>query len=145
MKIWPRQTLTYVSPIYIRTILLFLVGMMAFMFILFFSPCVGLLVAGKILCGMPWGAFRAITTTYAADICPVSLRAYITTYGNLCFVMGQLRSTGVLRAFIERNHQWVHRIPFSLQRMWPVPILMRCFLAPESPWVACSTWLQERG
>lgn len=120
--------------------LLFLVAMIAFIFVPFFAPSVGVLVAGEILCGMPWGAFQAITTTYAADICPVSLRAYLTTYVNLCFVMGQLLSTGILRAFVQRADQWAYRIPFALQWIWPIPILIGCLLAPESPW-----WLVRHG
>ncbi|KAL5596249.1 hypothetical protein FOVSG1_009938 [Fusarium oxysporum f. sp. vasinfectum] len=117
-----------------------LVAMIAFIFIPFFSTSIGMLVTGEVLCGLPWGAFQAISTAYAADICPVSLRAYLTTYVNLCFVMGQLLSTGILRAFIQIDGQWAYRIPFGLQWIWPVPILIGCFLAPESPW-----WLVRHG
>ncbi|KAK2007463.1 maltose permease [Colletotrichum eremochloae] len=125
---------------YRRTMLLNLVAMIAFIFVPFFSPNIGVLVAGQVLCGIPWGAFQAIAPAYAADICPVSLRAYLTTYVNICFVTGQLLSTGILRAFVQLNSQWAYRIPFALQWMWPVPILIGCFLAPESPW-----WLVRHG
>lgn len=27
-----------------------------------------------------------------------------------------------------------YRLPFGLQWIWPVPILLACILAPESPW-----------
>ena len=36
--------------------------------------------------------------------------------------------------------QWAYRIPYSLQWMWPVPLLVGIFLAPESPW-----WLVRKG
>jgi len=87
------------------------------------------------------GVFQTITTTYAAEVCPVALRAYLTTYVNLCWVFGQLIASGVLRAMVNRNDQWGYRIPFALQWMWPIPIIIGVFLAPESPW-----WLvrQER-
>ncbi|KAM5388014.1 hypothetical protein ACJA88_001274 [Fusarium oxysporum] len=117
-----------------------LVAMIAFIFIPFFSISIGMLVTGEVLCGLPWGAFQAISIAYAADICLVSLRAYLTTYVNLCFVTGQLLSTGILRAFIQIDGQCAYRIPFRLQWIWPVPILIGCFLAPESPW-----WLVRQG
>jgi len=30
--------------------------------------------------------------------------------------------------------QWAYRIPFGLQWIWPVPIFIICYFAPESPW-----------
>lgn len=30
--------------------------------------------------------------------------------------------------------QWAYRIPFALQWIWPLPIFIICFFAPESPW-----------
>ncbi|KAL6352182.1 hypothetical protein LRP88_14626 [Fusarium phalaenopsidis] len=108
--------------------------MAAFIFIPFFAPRIEVLLVGQILCGMPWGVFQGIATAYAADLCPVALRAYLTTYVNLCFVMGQLLSTGVLRATIQRDDEWAFRIPFALQWMWPIPIIIGIFFTPESPW-----------
>ena len=45
-----------------------------------------MLLAGEILCGIPWGVFQTITTAYAAEVTPVALRPYLTTYVNLCWV-----------------------------------------------------------
>jgi MFS transporter, SP family, general alpha glucoside:H+ symporter len=36
--------------------------------------------------------------------------------------------------------QWAYRIPFAIQWIWPVPIFITCFIAPESPW-----WLVRHG
>ena len=71
---------------------------------------------------------------------PVPLRAYLTTYVNLCWVFGQLIASGVLRGLLTRSDQYAYRIPFALQWMWPVPLLVGCLLAPESPW-----WCVRRG
>lgn len=38
------------------------------------------LLGGQFLSGIPWGLFQCICTVYAADVCPVALRAYLTTY-----------------------------------------------------------------
>lgn len=35
---------------------------------------------------------------------------------------------------------WGYRIPFALQWMWPIPLLVGIVLAPESPW-----WLVRKG
>lgn len=32
------------------------------------------------------------------------------------------------------DSQWAYRIPFALQWIWPLPIFIICFFAPESPW-----------
>jgi SP family general alpha glucoside:H+ symporter-like MFS transporter len=108
-----------------------------FIFIVFFNvnSLVQLLI-GEILLGIPWGVFQTITTTYASEVCPTNLRAYLTTYVNLCWVLGQLIASGVLKAMQEgySNSEWGYRIPFALQWMWPVPLIIGCFLAPESPW-----------
>jgi MFS transporter, SP family, general alpha glucoside:H+ symporter len=115
-----------------------LILMIAFIFIPFFSENLPTLLAGEILCGIPWGVFQTLTTAYASEVCPVALRAYLCTYVNLCWVMGQFIASGVLRAVLGRPDQWAYRIPFALQWMWPLPILIGCIFAPESPWYVFS-------
>ncbi|KIW13391.1 hypothetical protein PV08_08579 [Exophiala spinifera] len=109
-------------------------------FITFFAVNVHMLLAGVLLCGLPWGAFQTLTTTYAADVTPVVLRPYLTTYVNLCWVIGSLIGSGVLRGFLDNTTQWAYRIPFGIQWMWPLPIFVVCWFAPESPW-----WLIRHG
>lgn len=58
----------------------------ALIFIPFFAPSVEVLQVGQVLMGIPWGAFQALTTAYAVEVTPVHLRAYLTTYVNLCWV-----------------------------------------------------------
>lgn len=53
-----------------------------FIFIVFFSQSLVQLLIGEILMGIPWGVFQTLTTTYAAEVCPTHLRAYLTTYVN---------------------------------------------------------------
>lgn len=119
---------------YRKTMIYALLSLTAFIFIPFFSPNLPTLIAGQILCGIPWGIFRTLTISYAAEVCPVALRGYLTTYINLCWVIGQLLATGVLRSFLRRDDQWSYRIPFALQWMW-IPLILAAVLAgPESPW-----------
>ena len=117
-----------------------LILVVAFIFLLFFAQNLQTLLAGEILCGIPWGVFQTLTTTYAAEVAPVPLRPFLTTYVNLCWVFGQIIASGVLRSFVARTDDMAWRIPYAIQWMWPVPIIVGVFLAPESPW-----WLVRKG
>lgn len=56
------------------------------------------------------------------------------SYTNMCFIMGQLISAGVLKAFDTRQDVWGYRIPFALQWVWPCFLIPLICFAPESPW-----------
>lgn len=98
------------------------------------------LLAAEILCGIPWGVFQTLTVTYASEVCPVPMRGYLTTYVNFCWGLGQEIGIGVIMSMLKRNDEWAYRIPYALQWMWPVPLAIGIFFAPESPW-----WLVRRG
>lgn len=98
------------------------------------------LLAAEILCGIPWGVFQTLTITYASEVCPVAMRGYLTTYVNFCWGLGQFICIGVLMSMLNRDDEWAYRIPYALQWMWPVPLAIGIFFAPESPW-----WLVRRG
>lgn len=125
---------------YRKTLIGALIACIAFIFIIFFSESLIQLLVGELLIGLPWGVFQTLTTTYASEVCPTHLRAYLTTYVNLCWVIGQFIASGVLRAMLSRDDEWGYKIPFALQWMWPVPLIIGIYLAPESPW-----WLVRRG
>lgn len=121
---------------YRRTIIYSLFSVIFFVFLTFFIHSLPQLLAGEILLGIPWGVFQTITTTYASEVCPIQLRAYLTTYVNLCWVIGQLIASGALKGITSTmaNDQWTYRIPMALQWVWPIPLMIGVFLAPESPW-----------
>lgn len=75
---------------YRRTVIGALTLVICFVFIVFFAGSLPVLLVGEILLGIPWGVFQVLTTTYASEVCPVVLRPYLTTYVNLCWVLGQL-------------------------------------------------------
>lgn len=125
---------------YRKTMFGSLVLMIAFIFLPFLAPNIETILAGAILCGLPWGVFQTITVTYASDVTPTVLRPYLTSYVNLCWVIGQFIAAGVLRGMLNREDQWAYRVPFALQWIWPPLILIGVVLAPESPW-----WLVRHG
>lgn len=88
--------------------------MIGFIFISFFGMSLGAQLAGQILCGIPWGAYQTITTVYAAEVLPVSLRGYLTSYVNICWVIGQFIASGVLVGFNTREDKLGWQIPYAL-------------------------------
>ncbi|KAI1084674.1 sugar transporter-like protein [Whalleya microplaca] len=106
----------------------------ALIFVVFFATCPEMLLAGQILCGLSWGVFATLSPAYASEVCPTNLRGYLTTYVNLCWAIGQLIATGVLRGCLSIEGDMGWRIPFAVQWLWPVPLMVVCYLAPESPW-----------
>lgn len=115
-----------------KTMIGALIAITGLIFIPFFSTTPVQLLVGLILMGCPWGLFQTITTTYAADICPTGLRPYLTTYVNLCWVIGQFLASGVLVGVQDRPDNWAYKIPYALQWIWPVPIAIGVAFAPES-------------
>lgn len=46
----------------------------------------------------------------------------------------------MLRGLVNYTTQWGYRIPFAIQWIWPIPLLIGILFAPESPW-----WLVRQG
>ncbi|KAG4438496.1 hypothetical protein IFR05_006019 [Cadophora sp. M221] len=125
---------------YRKTMVGALALMIAGIFVPFFAPNVQTLLAGQILCGIPWGIFQTLPTAYASEVVPQVLRPYLCTYINLCWIMGQMIAAGVVRGLLNRADEWAYRIPFALQWVWPLPLLVGVLFMPESPW-----WLVRKG
>lgn len=106
----------------------------AFIFVVFFARDRATLLGGQILCGLSWGVFATLSPAYASEVCPTNLRGYMTTHVNLCWAIGQLICSGVLRGCLNIEGEMGYRIPFALQWLWPTPLIVVAFLAPESPW-----------
>ena len=52
----------------------------------------------------------------------------------MCWGAGILLSSGVVRAVAGLQGDFGWRLPFALQWVWPVPLFIGAYLAPESPW-----------
>ncbi|KAJ5719366.1 Maltose permease MAL61 [Penicillium malachiteum] len=123
---------------WVMMICLFL--MTAFIFLQFFATSIYMYMGAEILLGLPWGVFQTLSTTYAAEVCPNVLRPYLTMLVSLCWSVGYLLGTGVLRGFLNSSGEWAYRIPFALQWALPLPLAIGIYFAPESPW-----WLTRKG
>ncbi|RMZ80418.1 hypothetical protein DV737_g3041, partial [Chaetothyriales sp. CBS 132003] len=119
---------------YHKTMIITLIWMCLFVFLAFFAVNIHMLLASQVLCGLPWGIFQTLSTTYAAEVMPVVLRSYLTSNVNMAWLIGQVTGVGVIRALVHNNSEWSYRIPFGLQWALAVPILVAVAFAPESPW-----------
>lgn len=117
-----------------QTLLVALVVMTCAIFIPFFAVNLPMLAVGEFLCGLPWGCFQTLSTTYAVEVVPTVLRPILTSFVCQCWGWGIFISSGVARGALELPGDLAWRLPFGLQWIWPVPLFI-CFLwVPESPW-----------
>lgn len=79
---------------------------------------------------------QTLSTTYASEVVPTVLRPYVTAYVCMCWGAGILLSSGVVRAVAGIDGDLAWRLPFALQWVWPIPLFIGAYLAPESPWNA---------
>jgi len=103
-------------------------------FVQFFARSLEVLLAGELLGGLVLGCYAVIAPAYASEVCPLALRGVVTSYVNLCFVMGQLLANGVCAGTSKLSNHWAYSLPFALQWVWCLVIIPGLFWVPESPW-----------
>lgn len=64
----------------------------------------------------------------------MSLRVYMTSWTNMCFIIGQLISAGVMAGLVNNPTQWSYRVPFAIQWFWPAVLIPVIYFAPDTPW-----------
>lgn len=126
---------------YRKTLLFATIALALFIFPSFFAFNIQTLLAGQILCAIPWGMCSTLVISYAAEIMPLALRGYLVANINMCWIIGQIIGLGTLRGFLHDKSHWSYRIPFSIQWIWCAIVIATILLgAPESPW-----WLVRKG
>ncbi|KAL2851217.1 general substrate transporter [Aspergillus pseudodeflectus] len=117
-----------------RTMMFFMAWMTVVIFIPVFAPSLPVLAFGAAMCGVSWGVFQTLSTTYACEVVPTILRPYVTAYVCMCWGAGITLSSGVVRAVASLKGDMGWRLPFILQWIWPIPLIIGAYFAPESPW-----------
>lgn len=109
-------------------------------FIQFFARSLEVLLVGELLGGLVLGCYAVIAPAYSSEVCPLAIRGILTSYVNLCFVIGQLLGNSVCAGTSKLDDHWAYSIPFALQWVWCAVILGGFAWVPESPW-----WLVRHG
>ncbi|KAK1986833.1 general substrate transporter [Colletotrichum cereale] len=123
---------------YRKTMMFSLGTVTVFLFVNFFATAA--LATGGYNAGLRMivvGEFLlACVLTYASDISPLKLRPALTTFGSMCWIFGQLFSTAAIKSVttIKDNDALAYGLPVAIQWIWPLPMLICVFFAPESPW-----------
>ncbi|KAF6803482.1 maltose permease [Colletotrichum musicola] len=125
---------------YRLTTMFALVLMNATIFVSFFARSLEVLTVGQALEGVPWGFFIAIGPAYASEVVPLALRGACTATLQMSWSIGSIIVAGATLGYNKRMDEWAWRAPLALQWIFPLPLMVILFFAPESPW-----WLVRRG
>ncbi|KAL2792979.1 sugar transporter [Aspergillus keveii] len=117
-----------------------LMALNAFIFIFYFGNSQGVFFAAQILEGIPWGIFIANAPAYCSEIVPMRLRAPATQMLQMFWAIGSIIVGGITYHYQSKDHPDAYRMPIALQWMFPTPLAILLFIAPESPW-----WLVRKG
>ncbi|GAB7346002.1 hypothetical protein MBLNU457_4776t1 [Dothideomycetes sp. NU457] len=117
--------------------LMFLNG---FIFIFYFANSLPLMFVAQLLEGLPWGIFIANAPAYCSEIVPIKLRAPATQMLQMFWAIGSIIVGGVTYRYNPLLSETAYRVPIALQWLFPTPLAILLFLAPESPW-----WLVRKG
>ncbi|CZT50550.1 related to alpha-glucoside transport protein [Rhynchosporium secalis] len=118
-------------------------GLMAlngFIFVFYFGNSQGMFFASQILEGIPWGIFIANAPAYCAEIVPMRLRAPATQMLQMFWAIGAIVVGGITYHYQKQPNSSAYRVPIALQWMFPTPLAILLYIAPESPW-----WLVRKG
>ncbi|KAM0281203.1 hypothetical protein ACHAQH_003633 [Verticillium albo-atrum] len=118
-------------------------GLMAlngFIFVFYFADSLPLMLVAQLLEGLPWGIFIANAPAYCSEIVPMRLRAPATQMLQMFWAIGAIIVGAVTYRYNTVDDQIAFRIPIALQWMFPTPLAILIFIAPESPW-----WLVRKG
>ncbi|TEA11437.1 Alpha-glucosides permease MPH3 [Colletotrichum sidae] len=112
----------------------------AFIFVFFFANSLALMFVSQLLEGVPWGIFIANAPAYCSEIVPMRLRAPATQMLQMFWAIGAIIVGGVCYVYESKQDSSAWKVPIALQWMFPTPLAVLLFIAPESPW-----WLVRKG
>jgi SP family general alpha glucoside:H+ symporter-like MFS transporter len=120
-----------------------IIGLMllnAMIFVSYFANSLPVFFVGQLLEGVPWGIFIANAPAYCSEIVPLRLRAPCTQMLQMFWAIGSIIVGATTYVYNGKKDESAYRIPLALQWMFPTPLAVLIFFAPESPW-----WLVRMG
>ncbi|KAF4554203.1 Sugar (and other) transporter-like protein 44 [Elsinoe fawcettii] len=111
-----------------------------FIFVFYFADSLPVIFAAQILEGLPWGIFIANAPAYCSEIVPIKLRAPATQMLQMFWAIGSIIVGAVTYRYNTHLDAAAYKIPIALQWMFPTPLAILMFFAPESPY-----WLTRKG
>jgi len=111
-----------------------------FIFVFYFANSLPIMFVSQLLEGVPWGIFIANAPAYCSEITPIQLRAPATQMLQMFWAIGAMIVGGVTYHYSPKLDDTAYRIPIAVQWMFPTPLAVLLFMAPESPW-----WLVRKG
>lgn len=93
-----------------------------------------ILVAAIFCHGIPWGVFQVVSASYISEVSPVKLRGMLTTWINLCWVVGQFLAAIVAFALLRVDSEYGWKGAYSIQWLFIVVLATVVGFSPESPY-----------
>ncbi|KAI0428112.1 sugar transporter [Xylaria sp. FL1042] len=112
----------------------------AFIFVFYFANSLPVIFVSQLLEGLPWGIFIANAPAYCSEIVPIKLRAPATQMLQMFWAIGSIIVGAVTYVYNPVLDESAFKIPIALQWLFPTPLAILIFCAPESPW-----WLVRKG
>ncbi|KAK4546811.1 hypothetical protein LTR36_001543 [Oleoguttula mirabilis] len=111
-----------------------------FIFAFYFADSLPVIFVAQLLEGIPWGIFIANAPAYCSEIVPLRLRAPATQMLQMFWAIGAIVVGAVAYVYSSKEGEQAYKIPIALQWMFPTPLAILIWFAPESPW-----WLVRKG
>ncbi|KFY25691.1 hypothetical protein V491_01639 [Pseudogymnoascus sp. VKM F-3775] len=111
-----------------------------FIFAFYFAQSLPVIFVSQLLEGIPWGIFIANAPAYCSEIVPIKLRAPATQMLQMFWAIGSIIVGAVTYHYSNNKNPIAYEVPIALQWMFPTPLAILIFCAPESPW-----WLVRKG
>lgn len=111
-----------------------------FIFAFYYAKSLPIIFVSQLLEGLPWGIFIANAPAYCSEIVPIQLRAPATQMLQMFWAIGSIIVSAVAYRYNKVEGPTAWEVPIALQWMFPTPLAILMFFAPESPW-----WLVRKG
>jgi SP family general alpha glucoside:H+ symporter-like MFS transporter len=98
-----------------------------------------MLLVGKLINGLALGIYLTVSSSYAAEICPVEVRGLTTSGVQLFISLGQLLANLIVKTFGTGSTSRSYKIPIAIQFAFPLFLLCGLPFCPESPWYLLRT------